>query len=93
MTDYDPFRVFAMQIVERVRHNVPDCRMGYAEVQVDPDDIDELAEALGLPPIDWHPEPCKHPDSKWVEDTGSMLEPASAGACAPPRDPGAEHLA
>lgn len=46
---------------------VNDCRLDYAEVQLDKESLDRLADHLGVKRIDWHPEPCRHEGTRWVE--------------------------
>ena len=63
----DLLKTIIEEVVGAARANVPDCRLGYVEVQLDRDSIDFLTDYIGQARIEWHPEPCTHEDSKWVK--------------------------
>lgn len=58
---------FACDLYVQAHANVNDCRLDYATLQVDKDELDKLGKALGLNPIDWHPVPCKHEGTRWAK--------------------------
>lgn len=52
---------FVRELYLQAKANVNDCRLDSIDLQVDKTELDGFALSLALDPIDWHPEPCKHP--------------------------------
>lgn len=62
----EELEAFVRDLLDQARSNVNDCRLDYIDLQTDKGELSMLAEALGVEPIDWHPEPCKHPNVRLV---------------------------